>query len=184
MAYQTKASLDTEVTYVLGGTNEKTGKPNPTSVEGYFLGNKTTPDKGYGPGTLHIFQTETGNVGVWGKTSSKNLLTPEHIGQMCLLEFTGMSTPAKKGRQPAYKYKLQFDKGNTIDVSELDVNASNESEPDYGDGYERDVSDDTESYVSEAAAPRATAPKVAARTPSAESQAKVRALLAGKSKTA
>lgn len=182
MSYETKASLDAEVTYVLGGTNDKTGKPNPTSIEGYFLGNRTTPDKGYGPGTLHIFQTQTGNVGIWGKTSSKNLLTDEHIGQMCLLEFTGMSAPSKKGRQPAYKYKLQFDRGNTIDTSNLDVNASEESEPDFVD--ESDVADDTESYVSEAPAPRAAAPKVAARTPSVEQQAKVRALLQGKSKTA
>lgn len=187
MGYETAVSLNADVTITLGGTDEKTGKAFPTSVEGYFLGNRTTPDKGYGPGTLHIFQTQTGNVGVWGKTSSKGLLTDDHVGQMCLLTFTGMSVPSKKGRQPAYQYKLQFDRGNTIDTSSINVNDSDESEPDYGDLDETSVdSDGTEAYVSEPTpVARPTALKAPARAPSTDIQAKIRATLAaGKAKSA
>ncbi len=180
MSWETAVTLNADVTYVLGGTDEKTGKPNPKSVEGYFLGNRITPDKGYGPGTLHIFQTKEGNVGIWGKTSSKGLLTDVMVGRMCLLTFTGMSVPAKKGRQPAYQYKLQFDRANTIDVSGIDVNAADESEPDYGDvDLETPTdADETESYVSEPTPVRAAAPKAPARTPNLDVQAKIRAQLA------
>lgn len=180
MAYQTKTTLNADATYVLGGADEKTGKLNPTSVEGYFLGNRTTPDKGYGPGVLHIFQTSEGNIGIWGKTNSKSLLTNDHVGQMCLLTFTGMSVPKKKGRQPAYQYKLQFDKDNTIDVSGIDVNASEESEPDFEGVDETSVDDGgAEAY----SAPRATAPKVAATSPTAAQQAAVKAKLGLGAKT-
>lgn len=181
MAYETKASLNADVTVVLGGKDKKTGKTNPTSIEGYFLGNRITPDKGLGEGVLHIFQTENGNVGVWGKTSSKALLTDNHVGQMCLLSFTGMSTP-KPGRQAAYQYKLQFDKGNTIDTSGLDVNASDESEPDFGNVDETDIDDSGNEEVYEAPVQRAAAPKSPARPNNAEQRAKINALIsAGKS---
>lgn len=181
MAWETKATLDAETTVSLGGKDKATGKVNPTALEGYFLGNRPTPDQGYGEGVLHIFQTQNGNVGVWGKTNSIRLMTDEHIGQMCLLTFTGMSKP-KKGRNPAYLYKLQFDKTNTIDVSAIET-ATADAEPDYSEGVqETDVAeeDTTESYVSQPAPARATPPKAAPRTPSAEQQARVKAALAGR----
>lgn len=185
MAYETKSTLSADNTIKLGGKDSKTNKANPTFVEGYYLGAKNT-ETTYGEGKLHIFQTAKGNVGVWGKTNMDRLLTSDHVGQMCLLTFTGMGQ-AQKGRNAPYNYKLQFDRANTVDVSNIDLSATDESEPDYNDEplEETAVEDDTADYVSEpVVTARAATPRQPARTPNAEQQAKVRALLAGKAKSA
>lgn len=184
MAYQTKLELSADRTITLGGTGEN-GKPNPTSIEGYYLGSRATPDKGYGPGTLHFFQTAEGNVGVWGKSRLNNLLTADLRGQMVLATFTGMSK-AQKGRRPAYTYKVQHDPAETIDVSGIDLNqvqedVAGDAEPDYGDDV--DTNDDT-TAVDEVTPPRAQAPARPAQAPDAARQAKVQALLAKGRKTA
>lgn len=121
MPYITKFDGKTDTTIQLGNKDKSTNNPN--SVEGYFLGTRETPDTGYGPGKLHLFQTEAGTVGVWGKTNSNRLLTASHRGQMCLLEFTGMGE-RKKGKNPAYEYSFKYDPNNTIDVSAVDLGAS------------------------------------------------------------
>ncbi len=168
MAYKTKLDAKTDEAIKLGGEG------NPSSIEGYYLGAKDTPDTGYGPGKLHIFQTEKGNVGVWGKTNINRLLTADHAGQMCLLEFTGMGE-RRKGRNAAYEYKLSYDEDNTIDTSGLNVNAAEASE-DYADD-----SDSEEEEVQDEVAPaRAVPPKVSAKTPDAARQAEVRARLSGR----
>ncbi len=127
MAYKTKFDGSTDTTIKLGGAG------NPTSIEGYFLGTKEIPDQGYGPGKLHIFQTQEGTVGVWGKTNSNRLLTSDIIGQMVLLSFTGMGEK-KKGKNPAYNYSVQHDPENTTDVSGVNLNAQEpESSEDDGE---------------------------------------------------
>jgi hypothetical protein len=113
MSYKTKIELEADTTVVLGAEGQ------PTSVEGYYLGAKLTPDKGYGPGILHIFQTTEGNVGVWGKSHLNKLLTAEHRGQMCRPSFVEMSEPKKRGQKPSYRFKLEYDESNTIDISNV-----------------------------------------------------------------
>lgn len=146
MAYQTKFDGSCDKAVTLGAEN------NPTSLEGYFLGSKETPDKGYGPGKLHIFQTKEGTVGVWGKTRLNNLLTRELVGQMCLVNFTGMIQPSKKGKRPSYGYKVQHDPDNTVvvDAVSLEDSHAESSEEDYSDSSLED-SDVEEAYTPPAA---------------------------------
>ena len=70
MAFKAVLDLNAEVTISLGGMNKKTGKANPKSVEGYYLGKKSIEDrkKKSGVSYIYILQTDKGNVGVWGKT--------------------------------------------------------------------------------------------------------------------
>lgn len=166
MAYQTKFDGNTDKTVTLG----KEG--NPTSIEGYFLGTKITPDTGYGPGKLHIFQTAEGAVGVWGKTRLDQLLSADLIGQMTLVSFTGMIAAAKKGKSPSYGFKVQHDKDNTIDTSSINLSSSDNQELD---------SNDSDVIEEEEPAPVAyTSPKIAAKTPNSDRVAKVQALLNGR----
>lgn len=137
MAYKTKLDAKAEKIIKLGGKDER-GKPNPTKVEGYYLGAKNT-DGQYGPGFLHIFKTVEGNVGLFGKTNSNRLLSKDHVGQMVLLEFTGMSTP-KKGRAAAYEFKLSYDEEDVVDTAGLNLNVAAASEDEESDG----VADDEE----------------------------------------
>ncbi len=155
MGYITKFDGNTDSTITLG----KEGDPK--SVEGYFLGSKDTPDQGFGPGKLHIFQTSKGNIGVWGKTRLNSLLTTDLIGQMVLATFTGMIAPSKKGRRPSYGFKVQHDAGNTIDTSGIDLTASAPA-----DEVDEETNDEVEntSYASRPATPvHAVAPDPARR---------------------
>jgi len=162
MPYITKFSGNTDKTVTLG-------KPgDPTSVEGYFLGSKDTPDGGFGPGKLHIFQTNEGSIGVWGKTRLNSSLTSELVGQMVLVEFTGMVAPQKKGRRPSYGFKVQHDPSNTIDTTNIDLGASEPAD----DDSEEETSNESASYSS-----RPTTPPPAAIAPDAERRARVNALL-------
>lgn len=187
MAYITKQSLSTDKTITIGGVNRETGVKNPTSIEGYFIGTKTTPDKGFGPGKLHIFQTKDGNVGVWGKSYLNSLLTAEMAGLMCLVEFQGMSKP-KKGRNPAYTYGLKYDPDNRIEVSGFNLEDAGEEQSDDETpvaAEEYHTSADEEEALDEVVAHRAVAPKRPAVATSAENARRVQELLAGrKSKSA
>lgn len=186
MAYKTKISLTTDTTIVLGGVNKETGDKNAASIEGYYLGNRPTPDKGYGPGVLHFFKTVKGVVGVWGKTRLNNLLTKELAGQMCLVTFTGMG-PKSKGRSPAFLYEVKHDEDNTMDVSNLEVqDAAGEPAEDEDEdtgrsapNYAADDEENDEASYEAAPAPvrTAAAPKRTASVPDAARQAQVQALL-------
>ncbi len=171
MAYQTKFDGTTDKTIKLGGEG------NPTSIEGYFLGSKDTQSD-YGPGKLHIFQTDEGTVGVWGKTRMNGLLTKDLVGQMVLVSFTGMIAPSKKGRKPSYGYKVQHDPSNVTDTTGINLNAAatDEDSADDVEGYDSEVS--TDSYDEPTAPPaRPVAPAKAAPAPNAARTAQVQALL-------
>ncbi len=180
MAFKKKLELSADTTITLGGV-DKDGKNCPKSVEGYYLGSRATPDKGFGPGTLHFFQTATGNVGVWGKSRLNSLLTKDLIGTMVRPTFTGMS-PKVKGRNPSYLFDLEVDEANTIDVSGLDTNPTTYQDDDDSDYQSDDVADEADVDADDAPADevppaRAAAPRRPVTTPSAESQARTQALL-------
>lgn len=190
MSYITKIDPSTEKTVQLGGKNSE-GRPNPTSIEGYYLGAKNV-ETTYGPGKLHVFQTKDGNVGVWGKSNSNRLLTSDLVGQMVLLTFTGMSKPPK-GKRPAYLFKVQHDPSNVIDTAGLDLNSPGEGSVDDDAFVGADIQDtattDDESFdtveedqpmdeVPPARNVTRAAPRAA--VPDAARQAQVQRLLSGR----
>lgn len=144
MAYKKKLELATDKTVSVGGKNETTGVNNPTEIEGYYLG-YLSRNGDYGVTSIHVFQTPEGNIGVWGKTKSNQLLTPDLRGQMVKLVFTGMKAPTKKGRRPSYNYELFVDKENTIDVSDIVLSAPEETNVS-DDDYPSDNDSETSSY--------------------------------------
>lgn len=186
MAYKEVISLDAEVTVSLGGINRKTGKKNPTQVEGYYLGSRTVEDRKNKNGLSYIyyFLTANGNVGVWGKTDLNKKMTSASTGAMTRVTCTGQrETP----NGPMYVYKLEVDKDNTMDVSELGAASSTAADA-YNDGGDEDAayvaSDDGDTGLTadeedenqEAALLAAEAAAKAA----AERKAKVQALLSKK----
>lgn len=181
MGFQEIVSLEADVTTALGGRNKQTGKENPRSAEGYFLGSKKVESRKAKSGFayLHILQTSRGNLGVWGKTDMDRKLSGVAPGTMIRITHTGMQ-PTPNGEM--YKFKVEVDSSNTIDVSGLAGAASQESEPESFDSSE-DLSSDP--FGSEEAAeepaftppPRAASP--AARPASAASVEAVKQRLAG-----
>jgi len=132
MAYKTIQSLEADVVVALGGANKKTGKKNPTQVEGYFLGSREVENKKAksGKSYIYFFQTDAGNVGVWSKTDLERKMASAKLGNMTRVTFAGMrETP----NGDMYTFKVEQDDTNTIDVPELSAGSSTVGGNDYAD---------------------------------------------------
>ncbi len=178
MGFKELASLDADVTTPIGGVNKKTGKKNPSSVEGYYLGTREVESKKSknGLSKIHFLQTDKGNVGVWGKTDMDRKLDGVTPGCMIRITHTGMQ-PTPNGEM--YKYKVEVDEDNTIQVSSNRISSlgGSEDSSDY-DSESLESYEDTEDqgYEEEDNA----AQLAAAAKSSAARSAKVAALLKGK----
>lgn len=194
MGFKEITSLDTDMTIALGGTNKKTGKPNPLQVEGYYIGSKTVESKMSKDGTakLHILQTSKGNVGVWGKTDLDRKMLQVTPGAMIRVTQNGkLEIP---GRNPMYKFKVEVDAGNSIEVSapteqqeEVGHTEPNAEFDTPAGGYEDSTEEayEEEAPLDEVQPTRPSRPTVAAAAPDAARQAKVKELLAkGRTKSA
>lgn len=154
MAFKQVTDLSTDVTISLGGTNRKTNKKNPTSIEGYYLGKREVADKKKKSGFSYIytFQTDKGNIGVWGKTDLDRKMSAVKPGTMTRASFDKM-VPTPNGDM--YKFIVAVDEDNTTEVLSEAVQsdtggydkryASSDEEPAisaYEDESEDDDSDD------------------------------------------
>lgn len=174
MAYEI---LDDIQTVVLGGVDKKTGKKNPTQLEGYFLRVETRPNR-YNPNkpqNFYIFQTSTGQVGIYGKAGIDREMKKATLGVMTLVKDTGQVLDTGKGN-PMKVFQISQDKANVLDAASLaQSNVAPQSDEDYISNSEDDETD--EELVEEIAARAPVAPKVPLKTPSAERQAALQALL-------
>lgn len=142
MAFKELLELDANTTIAIGGVNRKTGKKNPTSAEGYYLGSREVPSTKSKTGKcwIHYLSTDEGNLGVWGKTNMDKKIVQVPTGTMVRITFTGMK-PSKNGDM--YVYSVALDKENTIDMeAEFGGNPRNETSFglfESGDGEEEDV---------------------------------------------
>lgn len=186
MAFKKVAALDADTTVALGGKNAKTGKSNPTTVTGYYIGKRTVETE-FGPGLVHFLQTPTGNIGVWGKTNMNVQL--EQVTPGALTRITFIKMQKIPGRKDMYKYDVEVDPDRSIPVNaasnedegaeptsayeDQDVNA--EFDPDDASLDETDL--DGEPALDEVPVSRAVPPRRLSPTPDAARQAKVKALL-------
>lgn len=119
MGFKTVQSLDAEVTTALGGKNKQTGKLNPTTVEGYYLGTRQVDSKKArsGKADIHILQTDKGNLGVWGKTDLDRKIRSVTPGVMVRITVLPDRQPTPNGDM--YKFKVELDEDNKISVGDL-----------------------------------------------------------------
>lgn len=195
MGFKAVADLDCETSTAIGGKNKETGKPNPTSITGYFIGTRQVDSKKSKTGfaALHVIQTPKGNVGVWGKTNLDRKMRAVPPGQMVRITFVGM---VETRNNPMYKYKVEADAENAIEVQAPDTSESTSEEAEETSedtGAEQEYTEETEEeeqaldaeeeQTDEISPPRAKAPKTPVATPDAARAAKVKALLNGKRPT-
>ncbi len=130
MAFKEVSSLEADTTISLGGFNKKTGKANPTKVEGYFLGKKevSSPRSKTGKSSLYILQTAKGNVGVWGKTDLDRKMGSVVPGTMIRVTQNG-TRPTPNGDM--YTYKVEYDDSNRVEVPEASATSALSSSEDY-----------------------------------------------------
>lgn len=148
MGYKTVDSLDADLTYSLGKRNKTTGKTDPETAEGYYLGCRLTEGGKYGPSKLHFLKTPKGNLGVWGKSDMDKKLANVQPGTMVRITTAGTrSTP----RGDQHVFKVEVDADNTIEVaSNIGQQASPAAYDDGGDN-DNDVSPDQEDFDQDAA---------------------------------
>lgn len=178
MAFKDVIDLNPDNTIALGGTNRKTGKKNPTSVEGYYLGSRKIEDrkKKSGFSYIHVLQTDKGSLGVWGKTDLDRKVLSVTPGTMILASFDKM-VPTPNGDM--YKFKVQFDPENTIEVESQQVELTGNDESTEVDGQDEYAADEDEDTSSQAVHFNGSNGANAATqvATAAERQAKVQALL-------
>ena len=189
MAFKELADMDCDSTTALGGFNKKTGKPNPTKAEGYLIGSKDVPSTKSKTGfaKLHIIQTAKGNLGIWGKTDLDRKMLAVEPG--CMIRITQNGTvPTGKGND-MYKFKVEVDEENRIEVAGAPSGDAPESDPSQDDvdmpqepaeeeQAEETPLDEDEQQPDVVPPTRPAAPaRRAAAAPSATSQAKVQELL-------
>lgn len=183
MAFKPVIDLDCENTTALGGVNRKTGKANPKQVEGYYVGRKEvdSPKAKSGKCFLYILQTEKGNLGIWGKTDLDRKMNSATIGASTRITQSGMS-PTKNGDM--YKFTVEVDLDNTIEVSAVPADNGYQSatnDDDNGDmSYLQETDLDGEDDVDVAPPAPAARTSRPAATPTAASVAAVRAQLSGR----
>lgn len=154
MGFTEVQSLDADNTTAIGGVNKKTGKKNPLTAEGYYLGSRKVESRKAKSGYayLHILQTPKGNLGVWGKTDMDRKLTTVAPGTMVRITHTGMqATP----NGDMYKFKVEVDSSNSIEVGNLGNDSfggvtEDGNEDSYGDNEEVSAEVAGDDYQSEA----------------------------------
>lgn len=176
MAYEV---LDDVTSVKLGGTDKKTGKKNPTQLEGYYLRKETRPNKfnPEKPQNFYVFMTSSGQIGTYSTAGIDREMKKATIGVMTLLKDTGEVLDTGKGN-PMRVFQVAQDKSNVLDAESL-ASSNIVPEEDY-EGQQDELSEidaEDDEAVEEMPAPRPVAPKVPAKTPSSEQQAKIQALL-------
>jgi len=171
MGYEKVTDLSTDTVVKIGGLNSKTGKANPTKMEGYYLGSRTVKSEN-GDSTIHTFQTPKGNEGIWGTADINSKLGQVRPGTMVLVQYKEKRKLA--GGKTKYVYDVMFDVENTIPVfaalnnppvgnEDGDTGYSTGDEgSDYTTGAEEDESQDEQLQALEAARRQAQAEKVKA----------------------
>lgn len=158
MSFTEVQSLDADNATAIGGLNKKTGKPNPKSAEGYYLGSRKVESRKAKSGFayLHILQTPKGNLGVWGKTDMDRKLITVVPGTMVRITHTGMqATPNGE----MYKFKVEVDSTNTVEVGNLNTESFSASDDtdDNGSSFEASPDDSEDSYESALPSPATAA---------------------------
>lgn len=111
MAYQKMTDLTTDTVSALGEGPDKI-----KSIEGYYLGNRTVATSN-GPSIIHVFQTATGNKGVWGTKKLNDNLGDGNRGVMTLVAYK--QKVKLPGGKTQHTYDFSIDPDNTIEVGKL-----------------------------------------------------------------
>lgn len=175
MAFKTVTDLSTDTMVSLGGFNKKLGKPNPTSVEGYYLGSRKVESKKAKTGFAFIYtlQTSKGNIGLWGKTDIDRKMEGVTTGSMIRVSFDKMvATPNGE----MYKFKVEVDDTNSIEVASPANNQDEETEADQDFNASSEDQSEEQDYAAEEAAQQAA-------LEAAERKAKVASLIKNKIST-
>lgn len=149
MGYEKVTDLGTDTVVKIGGVDSKTNKPNPTRLEGYYLGSKNVKTS-TGESVIQVFQTPKGNVGAWGTKELNDKLGQIAAGTMTLVEYKGKRK--LQGGKTLHTYDVSQDTDNVISASAIKQVASDDSDTETTEDYEETQSSDFSEEDAEQAA--------------------------------
>lgn len=170
----------------LGGVNTKTGKKNPTQLEGYYIGyekrpNKFNPDK---PKNFYKFQTAEGDVGIYASAGLDKVLESATLGVMTKIVATGETLDVGKGN-PMKIFKAYQDKSNSIEVAQrqdAETPVTSDSDDSYVETAEAEAAfEEDESEPAPVVSARPVPPRTVPASINTSQQAKIQALLKSRS---
>lgn len=139
MAYE---KLNDVKSITLGGVDKKSGKQNPTQLEGFYIRKEEKPNK-FNPGkpqAFYVFETKEGPVGLFGKAGIDREMKKANLGVMTKVVDTGKLLDTGKGN-PMRVFEVYQDSTNTIDPESVAAPTSEEpvgDEPEIEDEYEQE----------------------------------------------
>lgn len=174
MAYELLSDVET---VVLGGKNKETGKKNPTSLEGYFLRVEHRPNKFNPkvPQNYYVFQTSTGDKGLFGKAGVDREMKKAILGAMTKVVNTEKTLDTGKGN-PMIVFEVYQDKSNSIEVAEQDSTDTPPSVESAHEAVDDALDEDDDEELDVVAAPMPSKPARPVQV-NAERAAKVQALM-------
>lgn len=121
----------------LGGIDKKTGKKNPTELEGYYLRREEKPNKfnPVKPQSFYVFETKEGPQGLFGKAGIDREMKKATLGVMTKVVDTGKLLDTGKGN-PMRVFEVFQDSSNAIDPESVTAPAAEEpadDEPEHDD---------------------------------------------------
>lgn len=183
MGFKQVADMECDTTIQIGGKDKKSGKANPTTLTGYYIGTKqvASAKSKTGFSAVHVFQTPKGNVGVWGKTNLDQKMKAATAGALTRITFVGM---VETKNNPMYKYSVEVDQEDTIEVGTNDDSGASADDASDGGYAAADMDyaaaddldpplDADEAPLDEVPAPRAARPTRPAQAPTSASAAEV-----------
>lgn len=131
----------------VGFGNKPGQKQAGETVEGYYIGSRVV-DSGMGPSTLHILQTEQGNLGLWGskQLNDKLALVPQENHRV----FVTYTRTIKAGKGTMKVFDVEYDNDDKLGSSAAQVSFSASSSEDEEGIYDSSeiVEDDLEEQYS------------------------------------
>lgn len=166
---------------VLGGVNKETKVKNPTQVEGYWRGTTKVTTK-FGEKDAYVLETKDGKVALLGGAGLRSEFKNKKEDYMTIVIHTGQTLDTGKGN-PMVVFKVgqnkkDYDPAGPQESSIQSASADAEDPYSYADdGEEESLFAEEEAVDEVPVAPARKPAQPLAKTPSAERQAKVAALL-------
>ena len=140
MAYEKINDLSTDTVFKLGGMDNKTGKPCPKQIEGFYLGSRPVQTSG-GPAVIHVFQTSKGNEGIWGTKKLNDNLTRNIVG--CMVNVVYKGKKKLTGGKTQHEYDMFVDRSVRTVVEDVGSTDTGYEDDYTGSSYE-DNGEDTD----------------------------------------
>lgn len=160
-----KKVVDLDAENAVGFGKEEGQIPPGHTLEGHYIGGRKVKTK-FGMATLHVLQTESGNLGVWGSAQLDAKLGTVPPGSMVFITYV---KKIKVTNGTMKVFEVEYDDEDRVEASAVQVNFQDSSEGEEDAEEESSEAEDVEEEAEEESKPE---PAKAASKPAASKSGK------------